>query len=101
MPSNGKKTADQDPTTGKFLPGNKCGGRKQKPDWLAGKGLEALKVAYKIMNDEEARPELRLQAAKMLVEYDLGKPRQAVDVEANAFPQVVFNSAETSFLLQS
>ena len=90
MPSNGKKTGGKDPTTGKFLPGNTCGGRKQKPEWLNGKGEEALRYAYSVMNNEDVRPELRLQAARMLVEYDLGKPQQAVEVDAQSFPQVIF-----------
>lgn len=57
-------------------------GRPRKPDWLKGKGEEALMVIYEIMNDDTAPAQLRLQAAKMLAEFDLGKPHQMVMVDA-------------------
>ncbi len=57
-------------------------GRPRKPDWLRGKGEEALMVVYEIMNDNTAPAQLRLQAAKMLAEFDLGKPHQMVMVDA-------------------
>ena len=59
------------------------GGRPKKPDWLKGKGEEALRFAYEVMLDEHSKTELRMQAARMLVEYDLGKPQQSVDVTAD------------------
>lgn len=57
-------------------------GRPRKPDWLRGKGEEALMVVYEIMNDDTAPAQLRLQAAKILAEFDLGKPHQMVMVDA-------------------
>lgn len=91
MPSTGaKQDKRRDPATGKFLPGNRSGGRPAKPDWIKGKGVEALQFAYSVMRDAEQKPDLRLQAARMLAEYDLGKPRQQVDVEAlNIAPVVI------------
>ena len=73
---------------GQFKKGNQFGrngrgGRPPKPDWIKGKGVEALQKAYAIMTDEKTRPELQLQAARMIVEYDLGKPQQSVDVVAD------------------
>ncbi len=59
------------------------GGRPTKPEWLKGKGEEALRFAYSIMNDIECKAELRMQAARMLAEYDLGKPAQALDISAD------------------
>ena len=88
MPSNGKKTG-RDPNSGRFTKGNSCGGRKAKPDWLKGKGIEALQFAYGVMKDSDTRIDVRLQAARMLAEYDLGKPRQQLDLDTNAVPQVV------------
>ena len=57
-------------------------GRPHKPDWLKGKGEEALHIVYEIMNDDTAPAPIRLQAAKMLAEFDLGKPHQMVMVDA-------------------
>ena len=61
----------------------KSPGRPPKPDWIKGKGEEALKKAYEIMNRDGMHPTLVLQAAKMIAEYDLGKPKQSVDVTAD------------------
>ena len=70
-----------------FKKGNQLGkvngGRPKKPEWLKGKGEEALRKAYDIMTDEKTRPDLALQAAKLLIEYDLGKPVQTLDVNAD------------------
>lgn len=70
-----------------FKKGNQLGkvngGRPKKPEWLKGKGEEALRYAYDVMQDENNRTELRMQAARMLVEYDLGKPQQSVDLSAD------------------
>lgn len=68
-----------------FVPGKSGnpGGRPPKPEWLKGKGEEALKKAYEIMNSKGVRPELQLQAARMIAEYDLGKPQQTLDVNAD------------------
>lgn len=84
MPLTGdKQDKRRDPATGRFLPGNRSGGRPAKSEWLKGKGEEALRFAYEIMTSNEVNVAMRMQAAKMLVEYDLGKPRQAVDVVAD------------------
>ena len=84
MPSTGKQQDKRrDPETGRFLPGNRSGGRPAKSAWLKGKGEEALRFAYEVMTSSDNNIAMRMQAAKMLVEYDLGKPRQAVDVVAD------------------
>ena len=91
MPSKGNKKAQagRDPVTGRFVKGYGGGGRPVKPDWLKGKGIEALQYAYSVLLDKGEKTDLRLQAAKMLAEYDLGKPRQQLDLATNAVPQVV------------
>ena len=95
MPSNGNITESGRDAAGKFTKGNKGGGRKKKLDWVNGKGEEALRFAYEVMQDANVKIELRLQAAKMITEYDLGKPRQAVDLDAkNVPPQVIFLGGE-------
>lgn len=88
-PSTGTNQVSRD-AKGRFAKGNKSGGRPEKPDWLKGKGIEALQFAYSVMHDGEQKTDLRLQAAKMLAEYDLGKPKQQVDVDAlNLAPVVI------------
>lgn len=63
-----------------FKKGNKAGnGRPKKPEWIKGKGEEALKVIYGIMTDEETKVADRITAAKLIAEYDLGKPQQRVE----------------------
>lgn len=70
------------------------GGRPKKPDWLKGKGEEALKKAYEIMMDDSNKPELVLQAARMLIEYDLGKPAQALDISADVSADATISTIE-------
>lgn len=55
------------------------GGRPKKPEWVKGKGEEALKVIYAIMTDEETKVTDRITAARLIAEYDLGKPQQRVE----------------------
>ena len=73
------------PNSGSFVAGDpriNRGGRPKKREWLRGKGEQALKKAYEIMMNGEVKPELQLQAAKMLAEYDLGKARQTPETAA-------------------
>ena len=92
-PSKGTVKEGRDPKTGRFVKGYKGGGRKEKPDWLKGKGTEALQFAYTVMQDASNKTDIRLQAARMLAEYDLGKPKQQVDVDAlNIAPVVIYGS---------
>ena len=89
VPSNGSITETGRDAAGKFTKGNKGGGRKKKLDWINGKGEEALRFAYSVMMDDQVKVELRLTAARMITEYDLGKPRQAVDLDARNVPPPV------------
>ena len=83
-----------------FKKGNTLGhrGRPPKPEWLKGKGEEALKKAYEIMTDADTKPELALQAAKLLIEYDLGKPIQALDINAEVDAEAKVSVLETMSL---
>ena len=74
------------------------GGRPTKPEWLKGKGVEALQKAYDIMTDESTKPELVLQAARMLAEYDLGKPAQSLDISADVEANTNVSVIETMSL---
>lgn len=76
-----------------FKKGNHLGtgGRPKKPEWLKGKGEQALKVVYDILQDPQTKTADKLAAAKMIAEYDLGKPVQKqenTNVNLNAEPSV-------------
>ena len=96
-PSLGEKKArakpNQDPKTGRFLPGNKSGGRKEMPEDLKGAfrkaSPDALRLLVKIVNNEEAKDPDRIRAAEIILDRGYGKPRQAVDLDASSIPQVV------------
>ena len=86
MPGNGRKSAERDPTTGRFLPGNKSnGGRKKLPEELKeafrAAAPEALSVLTKILKNEEARDADRIRCAEIILDRGYGKPVQAVDLE--------------------
>ena len=78
--------------------GRNPGGRPKKPDWLKGKGEEALRFAYEVMMNEDNKTDLRMQAARMLVEYDIGKPAQKLDVTAEVDASAQVSMIETMSL---
>lgn len=86
MPSNGSKSG-RDPKTGKFLPGNKGGGRAQLPEDLKmafrAAAPDALAVLKKILLDEGAKHADRIRCAEVILDRGYGKPVQAVDLETN------------------
>jgi len=83
-----------------FKKGNQLGhrGRTPKPEWLKGKGEEALRFAYEVMQDDKQKVDLRMQAARMLVEYDIGKPAQKLDVTAEVDANAQVSMIETMSL---
>ena len=74
----------QDPKTGRFLPGNKGGGRTKMPEELRKDfrklSPKALKVLKSILLDDEARQADRIKAAEIILDRGYGKPPQAVSV---------------------
>ena len=54
------------------------------PDRIAKRGEEALRFLCGVMHDEGEKLDTRLQAAKMLLEYCLGKPAQAPAAQTGA-----------------
>lgn len=82
MPSKGTK---QDPKTGKFLPGNKSGGRKKLPEDLKeafrAAAPDALAVLKRILLNEEAKDADRIRCAEIILDRGYGKPVQAVDLD--------------------
>lgn len=94
MPSTGaKQEKRRDPATGRFLPGNRTGGRKQLPEELKqafrDTGPKALEVLTRILTDETAKDSDRIRCAEIILDRGYGKPVQAVDLDGNVVPQVV------------
>ena len=73
---------------GRFAKGNPGGGRRKMPPEFREAVLkyapDALSVVAGIMRDPKAEPQHRLAAAKLVIEYAYGKPRQAVELEGGA-----------------
>lgn len=88
VPSTGKQQDKRrDPKTGKFLPGNRSGGRPKLPDDLKeafrAAAPDALNVLKKILMDKEAKHSDRIKCAEIILDRGYGKPVQAVDLDAN------------------
>lgn len=71
--------------TGKFLPGNKSGGRPKKAEWLKNEVLRDLPLYYERLKTfaqggEKAKPKEQINAIELLLAYGLGKPTQAVEL---------------------
>ena len=94
MPSTGRKQVKvRDPKTGRFMPGNRSGGRPKLSEDLKQAFKDAspaaLAVLVTILSDESARDADRIRAAEIILDRGYGKPVQAVDLDTNAVPQVV------------
>ncbi len=77
----------RDKKTGRFLPGNKGGGRKPL-DANAKAILEmaapkAARYLVELIDDDTAPAKLRLRAAEVLLERVYGKPKQEIDANVN------------------
>lgn len=86
MPSTGRKQDKRrDPKTGKFLPGNRSGGRPKLPEELKEAfrtaAPDALDVLVRILKDEGAKHSDRIKCAEIILDRGYGKPVQAVDLE--------------------
>lgn len=89
MPSLGtnqeRTPPKRDPKTGRFLPGNKSGGRTGMPNDLREiiRSLcpEAVDVLADIMRRGK-RDQDRIRAAEIILERGYGKPVQAVDLQS-------------------
>lgn len=81
---DGKKRpeASRDAATGRFVKGNKSGGRKAKPDSINGISAMTVPELVEMAFDPAVRQETRATILRWLTEMDLGKPGQKVDVEA-------------------
>lgn len=90
-PSTGGKqgySACRDPATGRFVKGNKSGGRPRLPEELKADfraaAPRALEVLLDILNDDEAAARDRIRAAEIILDRGYGKPAQAVELSTDA-----------------
>lgn len=100
-PSKGAKKDRPDAVRGadgRFLPGNKTGGRTRMPEELVemcrALSPQAIETAKKIMLDKEARAGDRLRAAEIILDRGYGKPQQAVNLEVEKVAPVIFIGAD-------
>ena len=81
-PLNGRETG-RDAKTGRFLPGNKGGGRKPTPDsvkmMLQAATEDAAKLLIQTIHDENAKLETRLDCAKAVMDRVYGKATQPLE----------------------
>lgn len=75
-PSNGAKSGRD--SKGRFVAGNKGGGRKEKPEELKDIHKKTIPEIWDIAQ-HSANEKVRLDALKFLTEMDIGKARQSVD----------------------
>lgn len=92
MPVKGEKTGQKlvrDSATGRFLPGNKSGGRPPLDKGLTKEsfrelGPRALEVLIGIMEKEDASEASRIKAAEIILDRGYGKAVQAVEATVEA-----------------
>lgn len=97
-PSTGSQQESRRGSDGRFLPGNRTGGRKKLPEELVemcrALSPQAIETAKKIMLDKEARAGDRLRAAEIILDRGYGKPAQAVNLEIDKTQPVIFINAD-------
>lgn len=79
MPEKRERTGD-----GRWKKGSSGnpGGRPRKPEILKTAGPQALELLVSMMNDEKTQDKLRADIGKWIAEMEYGKPKQAVDMDA-------------------
>lgn len=91
-PSTGEKQVRG--RDGRFMKGNRSGGRKEIPtdikEMLRSATPDACRLLVETINDVEAKPELRIKCCEIVLDRVYGKPQQSVDLDAKNIPQVVF-----------
>jgi len=95
LPLNGQKTAaGRDARTGRFVKGNRGGGRKAIPEGiktlLQAAVPEACRVLVGYIHDPTIRADIRLECIKVLLDRVYGKPVQGVDLDTRNLQPVVF-----------
>ena len=89
-PENREKAGRNRDSNGRFVKGTtgNPGGRPTRnevaKDYLKAKTMPALELLVTTMEDPEAKPELRVRCAEILLDRALGKPTQPVDADIRA-----------------
>lgn len=94
--STGKKP-DRD-QNGRFLKGNKNGGRKKIPEEVKEMFRDATPAAAKLlidtMHNENVRLDLRIDCANKILERAYGKPTQPIDADLDNAYEVIIRNAD-------
>ena len=97
-PSTGSQQESHRGSDGRFLPGNRTGGRKKLPEELVelcrALSPKAIETAKEIMLDKNASAQSRLKAAEIILDRGYGKPQQAVNLEVEKVAPVIFIGAD-------
>lgn len=92
-PLKGKQQGKRDAATGRFLPGNRSGGRKELPpeikEMCRALTPQAIEIAKRIMLDDDQKASDRLRAVEIILDRGYGKAVQAVELPPDSIPQVV------------
>ena len=80
-----KASCGRDPVTGRFVAGNRNGGRRRLPEELKAAfreaAPEALETLVTIMRDDTARHADRIRCAEIILDRGYGKPAQAIEID--------------------
>lgn len=92
---NGNGEKKQRNEKGQFVAGNKGGPGRQAlapeiKDMLMPLGKTSVDALKKVLEDPEAKDSDKLRATEIVLDRLLGKPQQAVELDAKNIPQVIF-----------
>lgn len=95
MPSIGGQQDKRDARTGRFVAGNKSGGRKKIPDdvkdMLRAASAEAVQLLIDTMRDTDTRRELRVSCAETIIDRVYGKATQPIDGGIDATVSIILS----------
>ena len=73
--------------------GNPSGRPKKDPqvmEMMKAATVDAARLLVNTINDESVRIDLRVKCSEIILDRVMGKPQQAVEVDAKNIPQVIF-----------
>lgn len=92
---NRKATGTQlrDEKSGRFLPGNKSGGRRAMSDevkeMLLAAAPDAVRLLIETMNNASVQPKIRVRCAEIVLDRVYGKAPQPIEAEMNGGIEIV------------
>ena len=97
IPKTGENQAKKRGPDGKFLPGNKSGGRKPIPDdvkkMLSDAAPDAVNLLIEVMKDAGKEDKLRVQCAETIIERVYGKNPQPIITDGEGILRVIFGNS--------